>query len=160
MKKRGYAIGAGLAFLLLATALTGSPPGALYYVDSECKDGINNDGDVISGGGLIPDVPLIDLGDNECSWMLLDFGNGEYDSSGTAPNMGDVSSFAVTWQLSEYDDYPTYYEAYSDWLNTFGEEPCSYGDAQSILSHYRDAEGISDSRTGVSLHQNECGVSY
>ena len=160
MKKNAQA-GFGLVLaLVLGMALSGtvgilSPEASIA---STCKDGINNDGDQ---GGVPPlIVDIDDSNDGECIWMPFKFGQGEYDGlGGNPPPPHEVSSYVAIW--STVENYPTYFEALVSLAaldNNAGQE-CS-AEVQNAMIEYRDTYNLPDSKTGVSQHQAQCGVSY
>lgn len=146
--------------LVLGMALSGtagnlSPEASIA---TTCKDGINNDGDQGGFAPLIFDID--DSQDTECLWMPFKFGQGEYDGlGGNPPNSNDVASYVAIW--SSVDNYPTYFEALVS-LASLDQNPGQECDnqVQNAMIEYRDTYNLPDSKTGVSQHQAQCGVSY
>lgn len=146
--------------LVLGMALSGtagnlSPEASIA---TTCKDGINNDGDQGGFAPLIFDID--DSQDTECLWMPFKFGQGEYDGlGGNPPNSNDVASYVAIW--STVDNYPTYFEALVS-LASLDQNPGQECDnqVQNAMIEYRDTYNLPDSKTGVSQHQAQCGVSY
>ena len=146
--------------LVLGMALSGtagnlSPEASIA---TTCKDGINNDGDQGGFAPLIFDID--DSQDTECLWMPFKFGQGEYDGlGGNPPDSNDVASYVAIW--STVDNYPTYFEALVS-LASLDQNPGQECDnqVQNAMIEYRDTYNLPDSKTGVSQHQAQCGVSY
>ena len=159
--KRNAAAGFGLVLLLfLGMALSGTPGlvAPENSIHASCMDGVNNDGDQASIGGFVYDVQ--DINDIECLWMPFKFGQGEYDGLGGAnPNPADVAAYVQIW--ANQDAYPTYFDAllaYDGIMQTAGKE-CGIG-VQNAMVEYRDTYNLPESKTGLSMHQAHCGVSY
>ena len=159
--KKNAQVGFGLVLaLVLGMALSGtagnlSPEAS---IEATCKDGINNDGDQGGFAPLIFDID--DSQDTECLWMPFKFGQGEYDGlGGNPPNSNDVASYVAIW--SSVDNYPTYFEALVS-LASLDQNPGQECDnqVQNAMIEYRDTYNLPDSKTGVSQHQAQCGVSY
>ena len=159
--KKNAQVGFGLVLaLVLGMALSGtagnlSPEASIA---TTCKDGINNDGDQGGFAPLIFDID--DSQDTECLWMPFKFGQGEYDGlGGNPPDSNDVASYVAIW--STVDNYPTYFEALVS-LASLDQNPGQECDnqVQNAMIEYRDTYNLPDSKTGVSQHQAQCGVSY
>lgn len=160
MKKNAQAAFGVLIAFVLGIALSGTP-GMVSPIDSiasTCLDGINNDNDQ---GGVAPlIVDIDDSQDTECLWMPFKFGQGEYDGlGGNIPNSGDVASYVNTWLT--IDNYPTYFEAVVVLAAQDGNagQECN-NQIQNAMIEYRDTYNLPDSKTGLSQHQSQCGVSY
>lgn len=156
-RKTQAGVGVFLFVLIVAQAFTGGAPPPRYALAETCHDGLNNDGDVIPGPSPIP---LIDGADQECHWMPFDFWNGEYDGQGISyPIQAETDGYVALWNQQE--NLVSHFEAVK-YLheNHWGTDVCNDQALQDSLVAYRDSYGLSDSMTGVSDHQSECGVSY
>jgi len=159
--KRNAAAGFGLVLLLfLGMALSGTA-GMVAPEDSihaSCMDGVNNDGDQGSVGSFVFDVQ--DNQDVECVWMPFKFGQGEYDGLGISnPDPSDVAAYVSTW--ANQDAYPNYFDALVSYFSMMGNagDECGIG-VQNAMTEYRDTYNLPESKTGLSMHQAHCGVSY
>lgn len=148
-----------LFLVLMAGAFAGTfKPNVFDYISQECYDGINNDGDSDPFFG-----PVVDLQDTECIYMPYDAAgwlSGEYDGQGyfSPPPSPDIQTYVEQWNLS---NVPTSHFAANKALHEyFGSDVCADSRVQDILTIYRDNYNLPDWKTGVSAHQNECGVSY
>lgn len=160
MKKKWNqgAAAVALFLVLMAGAFAGTfKPNAFDYIVESCYDGINNDGDSDPFLGA-----FVDLDDTECIYMpyeVAGWASGEYDGQGfNPPPSPDIQTYVEQWNLS---DVPTSHYAANKALHEyFGSDVCADGRVQAILTIYRDDYNLPDWKTGVSAHQNECGVSY
>jgi hypothetical protein len=160
-KPYAKAVIAFLAAVLIGVAFTGSGASPLSFVDSTCKDGIDNDMDGSYGGPI--ELILADFADGECVWMPQKFGLGEYDSLGlTDPTSGDpdVASYVSQWQQTYSSEMPSHFEI----IKAAGDESLGVNicgsDVQSSLSAYKNVYGLPNEMTGANEHMAYCGVSY
>jgi len=127
-------------------------------IHASCMDGVNNDGDQASVGSFVFDVQ--DNQDLECVWMPFKFGQGEFDGlGGSNPNPVDVASYVQTWTTQ--DSYPTYFDGLVSFFSMMGNsgDECYIG-VQNAMIEYRDTYNLPESKTGLSMHQAHCGISY
>jgi len=151
MEKRNQAAFGGILLLILGMVLSGAvySPDPITFLADTCKDGIDNDGEFPSSN---------DMADQECTWMPMDFGNGEYDGAGiNPPSPSEVAAYVATWNTME--GYPSHWEVVKAGYDEAGSNPC-VSSVQDSLIEYRDTYGLLDDQTGVSEHQSHCGVSY
>jgi hypothetical protein len=148
-----------LFLVFMAGAFAGSyKPNALDFIAPNCYDGINNDGDSDPFIGQ-----FIDLDDTECIYMPYEAAGwtvGEFDALGFNPPPDYmISAYVDEW--ANKSDVPTSHYAANKALHEyFGSDVCADGRVQAILTIYRDDYNLPDWQTGVSAHQNDCGVSY
>lgn len=156
--KKKASFGLVLALMLgMVLSGTANPPNPLDYIAPNCYDGLDNDGE---SDPFVGDIK--DLDDSECVYMPYihaGWGSGEYDGRGFNPPLqSDIEVYVIEWNKS---DVPTnHYQGVKALHEYFGSDVCSDGRVQAALTNFRDNFAIEDYRTGISQHQNECGLSY
>jgi hypothetical protein len=161
MKQKAYAYGFGalFAFGILAMALTGT---ATVKVQETCVDGINNDGDVISG----LNVPLIDIGESSCIYMPFSFAPGEIfpDGLNAVQFQNELPTYLLEWDHAYAEDRNkfTHYDALVV-LSQESQDPTGFMCSNQIVEEsfiYWRAQGVSSEQSGILQHQAFCNTTY
>lgn len=161
MKQKAYAYGFGalFAFGILAMALTGT---ATVKVQETCVDGINNDGDVISG----LNVPLIDIGESSCIYMPFSFAPGEIfpDGLNAVQFQNELPTYLLAWDEAYAEDRNkfTHYDALVV-LSQESQDPTGFMCSNQIVEEsfiYWRAQGVSSEQSGILQHQAFCNTTY